>query len=154
MHYLNNYKVDYLDTSGGFDEKNLLASSMLVFTRISADGAEYFPYLNDTLRTPSNRKFDSWWNGILIEDNKRNLFSRKKLVLSMTNQDGASHVDPELNEDYHNLTRMNGMNNFYNVRNQKDIPMLDVELNTMRQIGHEIIISLERYFEKEGITYK
>lgn len=147
-------KVEYLDTSGRVNKGNFLTSSNLVFTRVSQNGAEYFPFLNDTPYPPCNKKFDSWWNGIVIEDNKNSLFSRKRLVLAMANTDGASHVAPELDTDYHNLTRMNGMNTYFSIGDKESFAILNVELNTMRQIGYEMIISLENYFEKENIIYK
>ena len=113
--------------------------------KISNNGTEYVPKCeNKDSQTIYNKKFDSWWNEIVISDNKKNTFSRKKIVLAVTNKDGGAHIDPELDEAFHNLTRENGAG-WIMSNGIEEKAVAAIELVSIRQIGYEIIKSLEEY---------
>jgi hypothetical protein len=42
-------------------------------------------------------------------DDKKNKFTRRDIVTYVANQDGGAHVDPELDESYATLTKMNSL---------------------------------------------
>ncbi|MDQ4502170.1 hypothetical protein [Sinomonas sp. ASV322] len=52
--------------------------------------------------------FDQWWNQTVINAPAGHQFSRKKLILTTANQEGA-HVDPGVDDDYYALTRLNSL---------------------------------------------
>jgi hypothetical protein len=49
--------------------------------------------------------FEPWWTGRVIEGSQGRIYSRRDLVLTMANQDGGAHVDPDLDADYAALRR-------------------------------------------------
>jgi hypothetical protein len=49
--------------------------------------------------------FKWWWSLPVIEGSDGQTFSRCDLVLTMANQDGGAHVDPDLDADYEALCR-------------------------------------------------
>jgi hypothetical protein len=53
--------------------------------------------------------FSTWWERPVIQDSRGNQFSRRDLVLTLCNKDGAAHVDSELPGSYYALTRDNSM---------------------------------------------
>ncbi|GAB2571819.1 hypothetical protein [Spirosoma areae] len=57
--------------------------------------------------------FNTWWDRRVIVDKEGAEFSRKRIVLSMADQDGGAHVDPKLSEDYYKLTRLNSVQDYY-----------------------------------------
>jgi len=82
--------------------------------------------------------FSEWWEemNVLYDGNTR--FNRRKLILSLANQDGGAHVDPSLDESYFNLTRNNSLNVYH--ENQ---PVKGVVLASVRQIAFEISRTLK-----------
>ena len=87
--------------------------------------------------------FPTWWNEeVIITDNSS--FTRRDIVLNLSNKVGGAHVDPKLNDAFAELLRNNplGITGSINDEEPKKIP--DIELHTMRQIAHEIINSIER----------
>jgi hypothetical protein len=50
-------------------------------------------------------RFKRWWTVRVIEGSQGRSYSRRDLVLTMANQDGGAHVDPELDADYALLRR-------------------------------------------------
>ena len=44
--------------------------------------------------------FERWWTVRVIEGSQGRIYSRRDLVLTMANQDGGAHVDPDLDADY------------------------------------------------------
>ena len=62
--------------------------------------------------------FNDWWNEINFDD-KKNKFTRRDIVTYVANQDGGAHVDPELDESYATLTKMNSASGLKNRKKQK-----------------------------------
>ncbi|MBB3836010.1 hypothetical protein FHR55_004279 [Xanthomonas arboricola] len=79
------------------------------------------------------------------------------LILIMANQDGGAHVDPELDQDYAKLC-VDSLGVHYSF-NDIDIDqpgaegMLPAENNvafaSVRQIAFELMLTLERYLERD-----
>jgi hypothetical protein len=53
--------------------------------------------------------FRNWWNRQVLQDLSAEWFTRREIVLFMANQDGGTHVDPEIEPRLHALTRLNSM---------------------------------------------
>lgn len=88
--------------------------------------------------------FNNWWEEMRVLSDGKNLFTRKELVLSLTNKDGGSHVDLKLSEKYAALTRNNSLNVFHHVPNGNPISVEKIELACVRQIAFELLKSLEK----------
>ena len=86
--------------------------------------------------------FDTWWNKIVIVDTKRDRFTRKDIILTISNTSGGAHVDPYLDEAYANLTKHNSMGWRYKVGNIEG-DFINIELASARQIAQEILYSLQ-----------
>ena len=88
--------------------------------------------------------FIQWWNTIILVDQENNEFSRKKLVLSVANQDGGAHIDKKLSIIYANLTRNENLGWLFtsNGKTKKTYPALV----SIRQICHEVLKSLKDEF--------
>lgn len=58
-----------------------------------------YPLLKKTPYIPTGcwKQFDEWWEGTTVLCAYHKNYSRKKVVLLLSNQDGGAHVDPEMN---------------------------------------------------------
>jgi hypothetical protein len=75
---------------------------------------------------------------------RNSVFTRKDLVLSIANQDGGAHVDPQLDEDYAGLTRKNSIGWVAEI-DGKIIPNeSNPALASIRQIAYKVLESLKR----------
>jgi hypothetical protein len=87
------------------------------------------------------RLFPDWWNQIVLTDTESRGFSRRSLVMAVANTDGGAHVDPELDAGYAALSRSNSIGYAIGVNDVID-PIDKSELASIRQIAHEIIVSV------------
>lgn len=93
--------------------------------------------------------FDEWWNQPVFLDKDKQVFTRKNLVLIVANKDGGAHVDPKLPEIYVGLSRGNSAGwtvEINGVGPKKLEP--NPTLLSLRQIGHEVIVTVEKYMTK------
>lgn len=134
---------DFYDTAGPYDSRNLLTTQSLVAYRISNEGASCYAPLDEFVSHATWTKFRLWWETAILADNKKRTISRRQLVLTMSNQDGGAHVDPQLNEVYADLVKKNSMNWVFQSQSGNQTPVFDIELCSMRQIGHEVIKTLD-----------
>ena len=93
--------------------------------------------------------FADWWNEIIIDD-KKNVFSRRDIVLNIADTDGGTHVDGKLYQDYDNLTHHNSIGfsletPFPSVPTQ---PTNNIAYQSIRVIAQEFIISYDFYLQK------
>ncbi len=129
-----------------------------------SDGNYYNTYLFDPEHHNANRtiNFSTWWNDTVLKVLNTN-FTRKKLILTIANQDGGAHYDPNLNSNYLNI--INGSTGFNIIVSSSDLSILgisnyskenvvfeDAHLALMRQIVHETIITLIKHYNLD-ISY-
>lgn len=134
----------FLDTSTDFNPANLLPSNCLTATRLrkTSNGAvaDYVPYLDLTPNKIKTAKFNEWWNKIIISDKHHRQFTRKSLVLAVSNKDGGAHVDPSLDKSYADLSRFNSLNCFLiNEQGSMEGFKNGPELASIRQIAAKSI---------------
>lgn len=120
-----------------------LVSTHLGFTKSVEN---YIPHLDSHPFKKVN--FNEWWNGVVFVDNKKVKFSRKDIVLSVSNQDGGGHVDPGLDIKYADLSRNNSMGRFVSNEGNVGVPVRNPELAAVRQIAHEVLKSLKPGYTK------
>ncbi len=145
--------IQFYSTASNIDNGKSMSTHRLVGLKLSTNRgtseASYYAPLDDRpLYVNVNRKmvFRLWWNEIVIIDKMRNEFSRKDLVLSVSNKDGGAHIDPELDDAYAALTRYNSLG--WTSSDSKGIGrnLEGVELVNIRQICHEVLKSLKDGF--------
>jgi hypothetical protein len=73
-----------------------------------------------------------------------NVYTRKDLVLLLTEKEGGAHVDPKIDSDYKDLiNRMGWVQAISDGENEIESRIPDVELHSMRQIAYELVESIE-----------
>ncbi|MGE5288360.1 MAG: hypothetical protein ACM3ML_14420 [Micromonosporaceae bacterium] len=108
-------------------------------------GVEYEPPLGR--RSPPRINppvpFTSWWNNPVMRGGDVT-WSRETLVLALANKDGGAHVDPELDEDYYRLSRLNLLGvRYIEARGITDVPG-NPAAAAVRQIAYELLIAFGR----------
>lgn len=105
--------------------------------------ARYVPNLDVMPQT--SVAFEAWWTTPVIVDMKQREITRERLILALANKDGGAHVDPELDDIYADLSRNGSMKRTYTSGDGWQ-PLQGVEHATARQIGHEILKTLDRSY--------
>jgi hypothetical protein len=145
--------IQFYSTAAIIDNGKSMSTHRLVALKLSTNQdtskATYYAPLDDRpLFVNVNKKmvFRSWWNEIIIIDKMRNEFSRKDLVLFVSNKVGGAHIDPELDDAFAALTRYNSSG--WVASGSKGIGrnLEGVELVNIRQICHEVLKSLKDEF--------
>jgi hypothetical protein len=135
-------KITFFSTPNPYEGNNLFSSSTLTILRVDELGAKYLPVLDNfpSILNFSKISFKDYWEKqYIIIDLEQNSFTRKDLVLKITNQDGGAHVDPLLDKDYHSLTKENSMGVTFD-----SIQVDSVSAASIRQIAHEILKTLDK----------
>ncbi|AEG19230.1 hypothetical protein [Methanobacterium paludis] len=138
----------FYDTSLDYDSRNPFPYMGLIKIMKRPKGDEFFAPLDEDSSRYLNGKitFSKWWNELIVlEDSNKNPFTRKNLILTVSNKDGGAHVDSELNEEYVNLTRNESIGWMY-ANNAGEGYIMGAELTTIRQIAHEVLKSLKDEF--------
>jgi hypothetical protein len=145
--------IQFYSTAANIDNGKSMSTHRLVALKLSTNQdtskASYYAPLDDRpLFVDVNKKmvFRRWWNEIIIIDKMRNEFSRKDLVLFVSNKDGGAHRDPELDDAYAALTRYSSSGWTASDLKGTGRNLEGVELVTIRQICHEVIKSLKDEF--------
>jgi hypothetical protein len=81
----------------------------------------------------------------VIEDSAGRHFSRRDLVLAVANKDGGAHVDPQLDDSYVALSRMNSIGFAWIGPNGVSEPLDSPVPASVRQIAYEVAQTLERH---------
>lgn len=159
-------RIPFLDSAGQLLDTNLASSTNLTVQRITVIDDEgrtapaYVPVLDDYAhRTRLNRptafglsqepaagrrlRFDEWWTMAVIRDGSRTEFSRRDLVLALSNQDGGAHIDPTISEAYYKLSRANS-SGWVAFGAGDDTPFDSPVPASVRQIAHEFLKSIPR----------
>lgn len=137
--------LPFLDTASPYDPENLVSLMGLTSFKFTPGR---LPCLIPKGTQDKNvfSEFDQWWSKpvmVSVSRLEKKFYSRKNLVLNVAETDGGAHVDPGLEEFYNELSRQNGLgvNAIYN---GVKYPLLYPELPSLRQIGHEVLITLKR----------
>ena len=134
----------FIDTSTQRPRTVITSHTALVGMFIGNNSPGFVPHLDSV---PSREvTFDEWWSMPVIIDFKQREISRKRLVLAICNKDGGAHVDPELDEIYADLSRENSLSRFQSSGDGWEA-VIGVEHASMRQIAHEILMTLEPSYE-------
>jgi hypothetical protein len=139
---------DFVDTAHPYNPRNLLSHHGLVGMKLGRE-TSYVAFLDE----PPRRlvKFSDWWDSnLIIADRRGGSFTRRGLVLALSNKDGGAHVDPQLDQTYANLKLHNSMGWTVGSSGQES-PLPDVELHSMRQIAHEVLATLIPNYTKHRV---
>lgn len=132
--------IALLDTCGDLNISNALACSRLICLY---DG-RYVAILDLKMPWCGWKSFEQWWNQSVVADGRRNLsLNRREVVLAVADQDGGAHVDPELRDEYAEISR--GKFGWMEVVDGVAYPIRPLHLACVRQVAHEVLRSLQKY---------
>lgn len=104
------------------------------------------PDPDDPSKTSVSLAFNVKVEGGKVVRGDESFFTRRQIVLALANKDGGAHVDPILNDAYYRLSRTEGLGwkvvDAMGERTMEHTP----ELATMRQIAHEVLMTLHGEF--------
>ncbi|MBY0004046.1 hypothetical protein H7K05_01825 [Priestia aryabhattai] len=121
----------------------------MYYEEVDLNGVQIYPNLDSNKHNESFITFDYWWNkDIILENGKGDKFTRKDIVLALSNKDGGAHVDVELTKSYGELTRGVSTGETFQKGTQLPEPIKNPHLYTMRQITYEVITTLNEEFEE------
>lgn len=141
---LNN-NIIFKSSSGLYSPFNLISSWMLLSVELSSDGISYQPKLDNPVDRLFFYDFEDWWNQVIFDD-KKNVFSRKDIVVHVANKDGGAHFDDYIPEKYANLIIYNSLGVSDMNGSISNNPMY----MAIRVIAQEVIdsVELENYSKK------
>ena len=141
--------IRFYDTALDYDPSNLLVVCGLLMMKMGTSGGEYVaPLGNGSPQRYSNGKipFAQWWDKIALVDGKGGKLTRKDLVLKVCNKDGGAHVDPKLDEPYHDFSRANSLGWKFQKNGVEQDFGGRPELASIWQIAYEVRKSLQDEF--------
>jgi hypothetical protein len=121
------------------------------FSLAAVAGTKFLPVF-DQPSPVRNLSFQDWWSEPVMRDGYGQTFTRKYIVLAVANQDGGSHVDPQIDEAYHRLKNESSLgfrtidttNGRPDTFEESDLrPVADVEKAYIRHIAWEAQTSVE-----------
>jgi len=133
----------FVNTADKYDPRNFMTHHGLLMLLMGRTIGQLSPQLD--LSTIKYTSFDNWWNlDIVLSDQKKNTFTRRKIILELANTDGGAHVDPEINESYLDVSRLNSIGWTIHEKNSKqDKPVNDPIPPSIRQISYETLMTFK-----------
>lgn len=137
----------FLDSALPYDPNNPASYHGLISFGGTSKKIDYQAHLDEA---PSSKRvpFEDWWTSPVIADQKDQIFCRRDIILTASNQDGGAHVDPKLDDAYAALSRHNSLSSFGMKVDGSAVPIPNPERATIRQIAHEILKSLKPGYQK------
>ncbi len=144
---LGSLSKKFIGTAIPYDPRNVATHNGLAMVAARGRETVYIPMLDGT---PYRRRipFADWWTEVVFVDDRKSKLSRKDLILAVANQDGGAHVDPGLNETYARLSRHNSLGWVIDAGQEK-LPIPMPERAAVRQIAHEVLLTLVPDYRKD-----
>jgi hypothetical protein len=125
---------------------NLMPGLGLVMLKlITGEGGEYVPMLDkltpDRIHPPV--PFSQWWTAPIPMGG--DAWTRRKLVLDLSNGEGGAHVDPKLNAAYESLVNHNAMGLTVDVGYGPEPFKGSPVAASVRQIAYEVTDTISRH---------
>ena len=146
---LGKKSILFYDSANDYEPDNILTQSSLLVIIMGPEEAKYIAPLDkfENRKTYRKRSFNNWRNRVYIfKDKNGELFSRKDIVLGVADTDGGAHVDPQLKQNYTNISRFNSLAFRYVNKNGEDKPLPSPIPSAIRQITHEVLKTLNDEF--------
>lgn len=136
----------FLSTAYERPENNHFSYNGLVLFGVKKGMTKYIAPLDDS----PNKKtisFNDWWQEAIIVNDKGKKITREVLIRTASDQDGGAHVDSELDETYARLSK--GLDLGVTFKSGNKISLIEnPERVAIRQIGHEVLKSLDEKYTK------
>lgn len=150
-------KLEWVDSAGTPDPDNLLSQWKLIYLKFEGSSVTYEPHLGNYggrtgkirlrnggfARAGSLIPFGDWWENAVIKDGDGTLFTRRRMVLALANEEGGAHVDPNAKADYNALAKANSIGWSFEAGGQGPQPIMENPVYpAVRQISYEVLESL------------
>ena len=144
---MNKKGIDFLSTNAKQEPSSPFSFQGLVVIGTGGDENIFTAMLDETGYN-NYMPIENWWNEVVFKDNEQNTLTRKELILTASNQDGGAHIDPSLERKYARISKENSLG--ISSGNEKiSKPMLNAERFAIRQIGHEVLKTLDKKYTKK-----
>lgn len=144
-------KGKFLSTCHMYEDSSV-AQRGLISTFLGGNTPDKYYAMLDDAGTSKEIDFEDWWNELIFtakgENGELVSFSRKDIILVVANQDGGTHVDPEIDLIYAKLSRHNLLGNLWE-DGAKWEPYKNPERASIRQISHEMLKTLISGYSKK-----
>ena len=137
----------FVSTALPYDARSAMTHNGLAMMAMKGRETKYIAML-DTVPMRRPMGFAEWWGEIVFVDDRKESFTRRSLILAVTNQDGGAHVDPTLSEAYARLSRQNSLG-WVTQLGKERLPIPKPERAAVRQIAHEVLSTLVPKYRKE-----
>jgi len=141
---LHKKNIDFFETSFDFISNPMAHSGLVYFAMSMVERKARYAAMLDKIPIHCFKKvpFDDWWNQIVFRDNNQNEFTRRDIILYVSDQDGGAHVDPALDEIYASLLKDNTLGMHVNFGKGEELIPGSPVYAAVRQIAHEILKTL------------
>lgn len=138
--------VRFCDTSTHLDPRNLIPmhNGLVVFEVTGGVGGRYIPRCSGNAEYDNDRvRFPEWWSMLVLRDHSGREWTRKQLILTVTNKEGGAHLDPTRPEKIRALEDENSMGMVF-VGPTGEQPFLNNPIPpSVRQIAREVLLTLD-----------
>ncbi len=143
---LNRKSIKFCDTAFDYNSNNQASyAGLIAVAQVRGSEPKYIAPLDELpIKIIPQLDFDDWWNKpvfVVFIDQKHRQFTRKELILDVTNQDGGAHVDLMIEKAYAELSRQNSLGWGFSYRGKECLLGNPVPF-AIRQIAHEVLKSL------------
>ncbi len=159
-------ELTWVDTAGVTHPKAMSSAACLTLMKIASgphSHGEYIPKLDlyppvpirtrdgGRINRGSRIPFDHWWMNPVLRDPNGVHYSRKQLVLALANDEGGTHVDPEMKAAHRAVADSNWFG--WVVSDGTDLASAAMEsvafeknplMASVRQIGFEVVQSIRQ----------
>jgi hypothetical protein len=135
--------IEFICSGEPIDPRNLAPTHPLVMIKSGPTGMSYAPLIERPPFKVRTFKFKKWWREpVFAASRAKWTISREALITNIRNQDGGGHFDGSLKDDnYVEFSRSPQW--VVGMANGEQVGLMGLELNTVRQVGWEVLQSLE-----------
>lgn len=153
LHQLKLEDIPFLHTASPYLPNNLIPAyyGLVSMQMKSGQDATFVPKGIDSDREYKVWSFHQWWNGLVIKTPDY-LFTRSKLVRTITDQAGGAHVDSSQDEQYYDLKRSKDLGWIYTKKTGETVPMNNPDSPSIRQIALEVLETFHRAREEGRLS--
>lgn len=142
---LNKKNILFVDTATNIIPNNMLSHNGLISMKIINGIMDYIPRLG--MHISFNKiSFDDWWDKLILKSTNNKRLNRRGIVLNLSDTDGGAHIDTKLKNDYAEFSRGNALGWVNLINGVEYKPNTDPILASVRQIGYELLLTLEEEF--------
>lgn len=133
--------ASFISTSLEINDNQGLGQFALIVVSLVPGRSAAFKAPLDERASDRHLPFESWWEEVILRTSEGTGLRRKDLVLTMADQDGGAHVDPNIDDTYARLSRKNALGVLTKRRSTWEAVRAPV-LVSVRQIAHEVLKTL------------